>query len=105
MTETARVQRAWPRRKLLCTGSLSVTVTCWALRFVSSQSHLDIGHSLHVPGPAGADPSTYGVDPTTGPFTFTTHIDTAYPTWHTPIGAIIHYFVDVRDKGAHSGPC
>ncbi len=61
-----------------------------------------IGSSLHVPGPGGADPSTYGVD-SSGNFTFTTHIDTAYSTWHTPIGAIIHYFVDVRDKGAHRG--
>lgn len=66
---------------------------------------LGVGHSLHVPSPGGADPSTYGVDPTTGNFTFTTHIDTAYSTWHTPIGAIIHYFTDVRDKGAHRGPC
>ena len=63
-----------------------------------------IGSSLYVPGPGGADPSTYGVD-SSGNFTFTTHIDTAYSTWHTPIGAIIHYFVDVRDKGAHRGPC
>ncbi len=66
---------------------------------------LGIGHSLHVPSPGGADPSTYGVDSTTGNFTFTTHIDTAYSTWHTPIGALIHYFVDVRGKGAHRGPC
>ena len=63
-----------------------------------------IGSSLHVPGPGGADPSTYGVD-SNGNFTLTTHIDTAYSTWHTPIGAIIHFFVDVRDKGAHRGPC
>jgi hypothetical protein len=66
---------------------------------------LGVGQSLHVPSPGGADPSTYGIDPATGNFTFTTHIDTAYSTWHTPIGAIIHYFVDVRDKGAHRGPC
>jgi hypothetical protein len=66
---------------------------------------LGVGHSLHVPSPGGADPSTYGVDLTTGNFNFTTHIDTAYSSWHAPIGAIIHYFVDVRDKGVHRGPC
>ena len=65
---------------------------------------LGIGHSLHVPGPGGPDPSTYGVD-SNGNFTFTTHIDSAYSTWHTPIGALIHFFTDVRDKGAHRGPC
>jgi hypothetical protein len=53
----------------------------------------------HVPPAGGADPSTYGINPATGNFTFTTHIDTAYATWHTPIGALIHYLVDVRDKG------
>jgi RHS repeat-associated protein len=62
------------------------------------------GSSLHVPGPGGADPSTYGVD-ANGNFTFTTHIDSAYATWHTPIGAIIHYFTDVRGQGAHRKPC
>jgi hypothetical protein len=62
-----------------------------------------IGHSLHVPAPGGADPSTYGT--TNGAFTFTTHMDTAYSTWHTPIGAAIHGWVDVRDKGAHRKPC
>jgi hypothetical protein len=60
--------------------------------------------SLHVPGPGGADPSTYGVD-SNGNFTFTTHIDTAYSTWHTPIGALIHLLVNVRDKAAHRKPC
>ncbi|MGA8490136.1 MAG: hypothetical protein WB711_06920, partial [Terriglobales bacterium] len=64
-----------------------------------------IGSSLHVPAAGGADPSTYGIDPSTGNFTFTTHIDSAYATWHTPIGALIHFLVDVRDKGAHRGPC
>jgi len=63
-----------------------------------------IGHSLHVPGPGGTDPSTYGIGPD-GAFTFTTHIDSAYSTWHTPIGAFIHWYVDVRDKGAHRGGC
>lgn len=53
----------------------------------------------------GADPATCGVDSATGSFTFTTHIDTAYSTWHTPIGALLHYFVDVMDKGAHRRPC
>ena len=62
-----------------------------------------IGSSLHVPGRGGADPSTYGTS--NGNFTFTTHIDTAYSTWHTPIGALIHFFVDVRGNGAHRGPC
>jgi hypothetical protein len=65
---------------------------------------LGIGSSLHVPGRGGADPSTYGVD-SNGNFTFTTHIDSAYSTWHTPIGALIHYFVDVRSSGAHRKPC
>ena len=46
-----------------------------------------IGHSLHVPAPGGADPSTYGTGPN-GAFTFTTHMDTAYSTWHTPAGAL-----------------
>ena len=62
-----------------------------------------IGHSLHVPAPGGADPSTYGT--TNGAFTFTTHMDTAYSTWHTPAGALTHWWVDVRDKGAHRKPC
>jgi RHS repeat-associated protein len=62
------------------------------------------GSSLHVPGPGGADPSTYGVD-ANGNFTFTTHIDSAYATWHTPIGALIHFFTDVRGQGAHRKPC
>jgi RHS repeat-associated protein len=62
------------------------------------------GSSLHVPGPGGADPSTYGVD-ANGNFTFTTHIDSAYATWHTPIGALIHFFTDVGGQGAHRKPC
>lgn len=64
-----------------------------------------IGHALHVPGSGGADPSTYGTDATTGNFTFTTHIDSAFSTWRTPLGALIHYLVDVRDKGAHRKGC
>ena len=63
-----------------------------------------VSHCLHVPGQGGADPSTYGVD-ANGNFTFTTHIDSAYSTWHTPIGALIHYFTDVRGQGAHRKPC
>ncbi len=63
-----------------------------------------IGHSLHVTSPGGVDPSTYGIGPGDA-FTFTTHIDSAYSTWHTPIGAFIHWFVDVRDNGAHRGLC
>jgi RHS repeat-associated protein len=63
-----------------------------------------IGHSLHVPAPGGADPSTYGTG-ANGAFTFTTHMDTAYSTWHTPAGALTHWWVDVRDKGAHRKPC
>ena len=74
-------------------------------RYPSSflNSLFGIGSSLHVPAAGGADPSTYGIS--NGNFTFTTHIDTAYSTWHTPIGALIHLFTDVRDKGAHRGPC
>lgn len=74
-------------------------------RYPSSflNSLFGIGSSLHVPGPGGRDPSTYGMS--NGNFTFTTHIDSAYSTWHTPLGALIHYFVDFRDKGAHRGPC
>ena len=62
-----------------------------------------IGSSLHVPGPGSADPSVYGL--TGGVFSFTTHIDSAYATWHTPIGAFLHWFIDYRDKGAHRKPC
>jgi len=62
-----------------------------------------IGPSLHAPGFGGADPSTYGM--TNGSFTFTTHIDSAYATWHTPIGAFLHWVIDVRDQGAHRKPC
>lgn len=74
-------------------------------RYPSSflNSLFGIGSSLHVPGPGGSDPSTYGMS--NGNFTFTTHIDSAYSTWHTPLGALIHFFVDVRDHGAHRGPC
>jgi hypothetical protein len=28
-----------------------------------------------------------------------------YATWHSPIGVFTHWFVDVRVKGAHRGPC
>ncbi len=62
-----------------------------------------IGSSLHVPPFGGTDPSTYGTSK--GNFTFTTHIDSAYATWHTPVGVLIHYFVDVRGHGAHRKPC
>jgi RHS repeat-associated protein len=62
-----------------------------------------IGPSLHVPGFGGSDPSTYGM--TNRSFTFTTHIDSAYATWHTPVGAFLHWFIDVRDQGAHRKPC
>jgi hypothetical protein len=62
-----------------------------------------IGPSLHVPGVGGADPSTYGMSGLG--FTFTTHIDSAYATWHTPVGAVIHWFVDYRSSGAHRRPC
>jgi RHS repeat-associated protein len=75
-------------------------------RYPSSTFNLitGIGHSLHVTSPGGADPSTYGIGQN-GAFTFTTHIDSAYATWHTPVGAFIHWFVDVRDKGIHRKPC
>jgi hypothetical protein len=67
-----------------------------------------IGPSLHVPANSGgnpnADPSIYGMS-SSGAFSFTTHIDSAYATWHTPIGALLHWFIDVRDKGAHRPPC
>lgn len=63
-----------------------------------------IGHSLHVTSPGGEDPSTYGIGPD-GAFDFTTHIDSAYSTWHTPAGALTHWYVDVRAHGAHRGPC
>jgi RHS repeat-associated protein len=67
-----------------------------------------IGRSLHAPpndgGNLNADPSIYGMS-SSGAFTFTTHIDSAYATWHTPIGALLHWFIDVRDKGAHRPPC
>jgi hypothetical protein len=62
-----------------------------------------IGPSLHVPAPGGTDPSVYGISG--GNFTFTTHIDSAYATWHTPIGAFLHWFIDVRDQGSHRKPC
>jgi hypothetical protein len=63
-----------------------------------------IGPSLHVPAAGGNDPSTYGIGPN-GEFLFTTHMDSAYSTWHTPAGALTHWYVDVRNKGAHRGPC
>jgi RHS repeat-associated protein len=67
-----------------------------------------IGPSLHVPpndgGNPNADPSIYGMS-SSGAFTFTTHIDSAYATWHTPLGAFLHWFIDVRSKGAHRRPC
>lgn len=63
-----------------------------------------IGPSLHVTSPGGGDPSTYGIG-ANGAFNFTTHIDSAYSTWHTPAGALTHWYVDVRSKGAHRGPC
>lgn len=28
-----------------------------------------------------------------------------YATWHTPVGAAVHNFVDVRDKGKYRKPC
>ena len=73
-------------------------------RYPSSflNSFFGIGSSLHVPSPGGPDPSTHGMSD--GNFTFTTHIDSAYSTWHTPLD-LIHFFVDVRDNGAHRGPC
>lgn len=43
------------------------------------------------------------VVPTTS-FTFTTHIDSAYATWYTPLGALSHWFIDVRDKGKRRKP-
>ena len=75
-----------------------------------------VGPSLHVP-PKGnpdsdennkEDHSIYGYNPTTGPhggLDFTTHIDHAYATPHTPVGAAIHGLVDVLDKGKFRKPC
>ena len=73
-----------------------------------------IGPSLHVP-PYGnperdensdTDPSIYKATPgLNGGLNFTTHIDHDYATWHTPVGAAIHNFVDVRDKGKYRKPC
>lgn len=64
---------------------------------------LGLSPSLHVPKAGGADPSVYGMRGTT--FNFTTHFDSAYSTPHTPIGALKHWYVDVRDHGAHRTPC
>ena len=69
-------------------------------------SFFGLGASLHVPpfsNLPGADPSIYGNSD--GVFTFTTHIDSAYSTWHTPLGAVKHALTDVRDHGSHRGPC
>ena len=61
-----------------------------------------IGRALHVPGPNSVE----GVyDYNGGAFLFNTHIDTAYATWHTPLGAAIHGGVDVLDSGAFRTPC
>ena len=63
-----------------------------------------IGYSVHIPSPGGSDPSTYGMD-SSGNFTFTSHIDSAYATWYTPIGVLIHYIVDVVDDGQNRSQC
>lgn len=73
-----------------------------------------IGPSLHVP-PLGNtdnyqnDPKDYSIYKATrgpnGGLDFTTHIDHDYATWHTPVGAAIHGYVDVRDMGKHRKPC
>jgi RHS repeat-associated protein len=65
-----------------------------------------IGANVHLPTnpgpnpPPNADPSVYGTS-SNGNFTFTTHMDSAYSTWYTPIGAAIHGIVDVLLKTNH----
>jgi hypothetical protein len=66
------------------------------------------GPSLHVTGgPSGLDPTAtvfansnfggmYSVQ-------FTAHIDSAWA--NNPIGAILHWFIDVRGHGSHRQPC
>ena len=65
-----------------------------------------IGPSLHIPpfptSPT-SDPSVYGMNGST--FTFTAHMDSAYATPFTPIGALIHWIVDVTGHGGHRPPC
>lgn len=69
-----------------------------------SPNFTGIGPSLHIVYPAGNcnplnDPTTYNVDGTG--FHFTAHIDSAYPSVRTPLGAIWHGVVDVLLKIKH----
>jgi RHS repeat-associated protein len=68
-----------------------------------------IGPSLHVPPPqktpGRGNRSSYGMDPVSGNFTFTTHLDTAWAFHPTGIGVFVHWFKDVRGSGAYRRPC
>lgn len=66
------------------------------------------GSSLHVvAGPSGLDPSAnmFGSSNIGGMYSvgFTAHFDSAWA--NNPIGAFLHWLIDVRDHGAHRQPC
>jgi hypothetical protein len=66
------------------------------------------GASLHVvAGPSGLDPSAnmFGSSNIGGMYSvgFTAHFDSAWA--NNPLGALLHYLIDVRGHGAHRQPC
>ena len=66
------------------------------------------GSSLHVVGgPSKLDPTAMNFSNSNigGMYSvqFTAHIDSAWA--NNPIGAIIHWFIDVRGHGSHRQPC
>lgn len=66
------------------------------------------GSSLHVvAGPNGLDPSAnlFGTSNIGGMYSagFTAHFDSAFA--YNPLGALLHYLIDVRGHGAHRQPC
>jgi RHS repeat-associated protein len=63
------------------------------------------GPSLHIAGPAPLDPSAVFNSSNIGgatSVTFTAHIDSAWA--YNPIGALLHYFIDVRGQATRN-PC
>ena len=102
VTKSLLINGAWNYNFLVAASSTSALLPG---RYPSSlfNAITGIGPSLHVPAPGGRDYTIYGLS--NGNFMFTTHIDSAYATWHTPIGALIHWIVDVRNNGAHRSGC
>ncbi len=63
------------------------------------------GPSLHIAGPAPLDPNAVFSNSNIGgvtSVTFTAHIDSAWA--YNPIGALFHYFIDVRGQQTRN-PC